>query len=247
MEDAGVPANTVPAASSSCVIGTPQTDLPAYRRKVRVRPEPLQLDAASHAPSSTSIAWAPSRTPPLQCTRSVTVSAASPHHVVHATPRSPHTPVADLPADVGVPTFGGRVWFNSPLNSTVVVSPYAQVYGIHPRFFHFDASGAMQPTPKAEAGLLGSAGLAAAAWMLGQGTLGASPPSVCCEPARGIPCSPQVRRSRRDGKPALSAKKFASSPGRICALPYLPENQTTVHGLQQVAFQKAAFQINGHG
>jgi len=33
------------------------------------------------------------------------------------------------------------VWFNSPLNSAVDITPYSQIYGVHPRFFNFDENG----------------------------------------------------------------------------------------------------------
>lgn len=36
------------------------------------------------------------------------------------------------------------VWFNSPLNSAVDVTPYSQIYGVHPRFFNFDENGEKQ-------------------------------------------------------------------------------------------------------
>mmetsp|Transcript_38984 Transcript_38984/g.125254 ORF Transcript_38984/g.125254 Transcript_38984/m.125254 type:complete len:292 (+) Transcript_38984:117-992(+) len=38
-----------------------------------------------------------------------------------------------------------HVWFNSPMNSYVDITPYSQVYGMHPRFFDFDGSGSMLP------------------------------------------------------------------------------------------------------
>ncbi|CAK0865282.1 unnamed protein product [Prorocentrum cordatum] len=38
----------------------------------------------------------------------------------------------------------GRVWFNSPMNSAVDITPYSKVYGQHPRSFHFDGDGAME-------------------------------------------------------------------------------------------------------
>jgi len=34
-----------------------------------------------------------------------------------------------------------HVWFNSPMNSSHPVTPYSEVYGVHPKFFHFDRSG----------------------------------------------------------------------------------------------------------
>merc|ERR1719329_391955 len=37
-----------------------------------------------------------------------------------------------------------HVWFNSALNSAVDITPYSQVYGLHPRFFNFDENGDMQ-------------------------------------------------------------------------------------------------------
>lgn len=67
-------------------------------------------------------------------------------------PRS--TPSAEV---TRVPRFGltpvrrdGHVWFNSPFNTAVEITPYSRVYGLHPRFFDFDASGSMQLTPMAE-------------------------------------------------------------------------------------------------
>merc|ERR1719162_2125010 len=38
----------------------------------------------------------------------------------------------------------GHVWFNSPLNSAVDITPYSQIYGMHPKFFNFDAQGSME-------------------------------------------------------------------------------------------------------
>eukprot|EP00448_Togula_jolla_P033830 CAMPEP_0170646436 /NCGR_PEP_ID=MMETSP0224-20130122/43636_1 /TAXON_ID=285029 /ORGANISM="Togula jolla, Strain CCCM 725" /LENGTH=181 /DNA_ID=CAMNT_0010977767 /DNA_START=44 /DNA_END=585 /DNA_ORIENTATION=+ len=43
----------------------------------------------------------------------------------------------------------GHVWFNSPVNTQIEITPYSQVYGVHPRFFHFDDSGQMQMIPSA--------------------------------------------------------------------------------------------------
>lgn len=43
----------------------------------------------------------------------------------------------------------GHVWFNSPMNTMVEVTPYSQIYGLHPRFFDFDDQGRMQLTPTA--------------------------------------------------------------------------------------------------
>lgn len=34
-----------------------------------------------------------------------------------------------------------HVWFNSPLNSLHPITPYSEVYGVHPRFFMFDEAG----------------------------------------------------------------------------------------------------------
>lgn len=38
----------------------------------------------------------------------------------------------------------GHVWFSSPSNTSVDITPYSSIYGIHPRFFHFDENGSMQ-------------------------------------------------------------------------------------------------------
>lgn len=37
-----------------------------------------------------------------------------------------------------------HVWFNSPLNSAIEITPYSQVYGLHPRFFDFNEEGNME-------------------------------------------------------------------------------------------------------
>lgn len=60
------------------------------------------------------------------------------------------TPQAGLTSLFGItPVTRGRVWFNSPLNSAVDITPYSRIYGVHPRFFDFDAVGDMQLTPAA--------------------------------------------------------------------------------------------------
>lgn len=43
------------------------------------------------------------------------------------------------------------VWFNSPLNSAVDITPYSQIYGVHPRFFNFDENGNKQFSAAADA------------------------------------------------------------------------------------------------
>jgi len=45
----------------------------------------------------------------------------------------------------------GHVWFNSPANSAVDITPYSKIYGLHPRLFNFDSTGSMQLTPRADA------------------------------------------------------------------------------------------------
>merc|ERR1719387_3379817 len=47
----------------------------------------------------------------------------------------------------------GHVSFSSPLNSPVAITPYSEVYGVHPRFFDFDCEGVKQPTQPALAAL----------------------------------------------------------------------------------------------
>lgn len=54
----------------------------------------------------------------------------------------------------------GHVWFNSPLNSAIDITPYSKIYGLHPRFFNFDSSGSMQLTPRAELSALQQPSLA---------------------------------------------------------------------------------------
>lgn len=37
----------------------------------------------------------------------------------------------------------GHVWFNSPMNSEVEITPYSSIYGLHPRDFNFNGDGGM--------------------------------------------------------------------------------------------------------
>lgn len=41
------------------------------------------------------------------------------------------------------PDESGRVWFNSPMNSEIEITPYSSIYGMHPRYFNFDGAGGM--------------------------------------------------------------------------------------------------------
>lgn len=68
---------------------------------------------------------------------------------------SPRTSAASLvQRKVWSPAARTKVSFApSPLNQTADVTPYAQVYGVHPAFFDFDQQGMMQPTAAGHAEL----------------------------------------------------------------------------------------------
>jgi len=69
-----------------------------------------------------------------------------------------------------MPPQADHVWFNSPLNSAVEITPYSQIYGIHPRFFNFDEDGSMQPSACADP------------WRQGPGTPVTACQSPCASP-----------------------------------------------------------------
>lgn len=47
-----------------------------------------------------------------------------------------------------------HVWFNNQRNSRHDITPYSEIYGVHPRFFNFDSEGDMvPPSPKPVASL----------------------------------------------------------------------------------------------
>lgn len=85
------------------------------------------------------------------------------------------TPQAGLTSLFGItPVQRGRVWFNSPQNSSVDITPYSRIYGVHPRFFDFDAVGDMQLTP--------AAAKAARAWRPSPSASEVSPPQTAETP-----------------------------------------------------------------
>lgn len=185
------------------VVRAPAAAPPSFRRKLR--PVPLKLDESAEVPVTarpsparlgSHVVWLAGAQPQLDAT----AWSRNAHHshralVVRgfATLQAPGSSPLGYPA-VPVVASPAHVRFQSPLHSTIVVTPYAQVYGIHPRFFQVDAQGAMIPTPKAEAGLLGKAGLTATDWLIGN--LPGSPPAECLTPACRQPPSPGRRRCR---------------------------------------------------
>mmetsp|Transcript_108219 Transcript_108219/g.304958 ORF Transcript_108219/g.304958 Transcript_108219/m.304958 type:complete len:335 (+) Transcript_108219:43-1047(+) len=169
------------------------------------------LGPAGVAPSPQAAA-APMQ-PPLVHTPGGLARGAGPqpsHLTVHASPSSdrccqatpklqlPRSPAGMAGAAASTPS-SWHVWFNSPLNSSVAITPYAQVYGIHPRYFQFDAGGSMQPTPRAEAGFLGPAGLAAAVWMRWKAFFGVDPPAECVDRGGGARALQARVTKRRTG------------------------------------------------
>mmetsp|Transcript_153989 Transcript_153989/g.266696 ORF Transcript_153989/g.266696 Transcript_153989/m.266696 type:complete len:254 (+) Transcript_153989:1-762(+) len=89
-----------------------------------------------------------------------------------------------------------HVWFHSPANSSAAVTPYGQVYGIHPRFFNFCEGGAMKLTPVAH--MLHSSGLSMAL------------------SGRSRSCSPRASRLSRSGT-SRSSSLAALPPGTTAA------------------------------
>jgi len=57
-----------------------------------------------------------------------------------------NTPVRAKPTLDCLQGGGCEVWFHSPQNSAHPITPYAEIYGVHPRFFHFDSNGHMVPS-----------------------------------------------------------------------------------------------------
>merc|ERR1712217_782809 len=50
--------------------------------------------------------------------------------------------VCASPENQGKP---GHISFRSPLGSPVAITPYSEIYGVHPRLFDFRSDGQMQP------------------------------------------------------------------------------------------------------
>jgi len=77
--------------------------------------------------------------------RSLSSSCGSAHYAA-AADASPHVRAAPLLATPGpAKTRRSRVSFaGSPLNTAVDITPYSQVYGVHPQLFDFDSRGAME-------------------------------------------------------------------------------------------------------
>jgi hypothetical protein len=59
-------------------------------------------------------------------------------------PSSSSDNIGGLPPPISK-TRNRRVRFNSELNEALSVTPYSQVYGVHPRFFYFDREGEKMP------------------------------------------------------------------------------------------------------
>eukprot|EP00747_Dinoflagellata_sp_TGD_P119135 gnl/TRDRNA2_/TRDRNA2_172955_c0_seq12.p1 gnl/TRDRNA2_/TRDRNA2_172955_c0~~gnl/TRDRNA2_/TRDRNA2_172955_c0_seq12.p1 ORF type:complete len:370 (-),score=24.98 gnl/TRDRNA2_/TRDRNA2_172955_c0_seq12:128-1102(-) len=51
------------------------------------------------------------------------------------------------PAELEVGQERGKVWFCSPMNSAHDITPYSKIFGMHPRYFNWDAQGEMVATP----------------------------------------------------------------------------------------------------
>jgi len=68
-------------------------------------------------------------------------------------------PVSRSPLTVPSPSLGtpqhvpGHVWFNFKMNSSSPITPYSEIYGQHPRLFHFDDTGVMHPASPMQKGL----------------------------------------------------------------------------------------------
>lgn len=90
-----------------------------------------------------------------------------------------------------------HVWFHSPANSAVAITPYAQVYGLHPRFFNFCEGGTMKLTPVGH--MLHSAGLSLAL------------------SSRSRSCSPRASRSSRSSTPRRSSARLSSTSSSCSA------------------------------
>lgn len=80
--------------------------------------------------------------------KAVACSCSPPSHspASHDSPKSAKSSPYDVSLVCRGPSPSGyswsqHVWFNSPLNSDHPITPYSEVYGVHPRFFNFDRAG----------------------------------------------------------------------------------------------------------
>eukprot|EP00929_Paragymnodinium_shiwhaense_P055368 TRINITY_DN27739_c0_g4_i1.p1 TRINITY_DN27739_c0_g4~~TRINITY_DN27739_c0_g4_i1.p1 ORF type:complete len:406 (+),score=56.82 TRINITY_DN27739_c0_g4_i1:77-1294(+) len=102
-----------------------------------------------------------------------------------------------------------KVWFHSPLNSAHPVTPYAEIYGVHPRFFNFDAHGQMVPswmeTPSVESSPVDAKQAAEL-----PGDLVAN--GVTCEPASSVAIQLMPQLVSASGP--VAARSASATPGR---------------------------------
>lgn len=139
----------------------------ALRRPVA--PEPLELDELALSSPAVSAASTPASKP--KKTRGLTLDPAlfgaavlpdgacyqleTSERSVESSPDgslsefyTPHgqsnVVICLTPVNHGKP---GHISFSSPLTSVVPITPYSQIYGLHPRMFNFDRNGTMLPTP----------------------------------------------------------------------------------------------------
>jgi len=136
-----------------------------------------------------------------------------------ATPKGRSTRFGPTPGQRGKV---GHVWFNSPLNSAIEITPYSRVYGVHPRFFDFDSLGAMELTAAAsnshassspqviDYGWPMASGMSVRAWShcdVSEGSDFGVPPELPAPPPRSLTVNcvpPTVVRAPSIGRPATA-------------------------------------------
>eukprot|EP00747_Dinoflagellata_sp_TGD_P217841 gnl/TRDRNA2_/TRDRNA2_90188_c0_seq1.p1 gnl/TRDRNA2_/TRDRNA2_90188_c0~~gnl/TRDRNA2_/TRDRNA2_90188_c0_seq1.p1 ORF type:complete len:184 (+),score=13.32 gnl/TRDRNA2_/TRDRNA2_90188_c0_seq1:36-554(+) len=131
--------------------GPPPPGRPLMRRAAQ--PAPLQLDeAAVHlvagtagfTPHNAMLAGptsSPSHTSPAVSVQTLAYQRPQPCPL-----QSPQglLRTATTASTVQTPVWRpGHVWFNSPLNSSIPITPYSERFGTHPRYFNFDRDGQM--------------------------------------------------------------------------------------------------------
>jgi len=107
-----------------------------------------------------------------------------------------------------VATRNGHVWFNTPMNSSVDITPYSQVYGLHPRFFHFDGNGSMELTPVA------SEFVSSCAPQASGGSISVAPHGT--PTSHAVTCSPGTPISSMQAMLAAPHSRTVSAPGTPC-------------------------------
>lgn len=209
-------------------------DLPVETHKassVKASAEPEGGASASRVHRSVSQTLGSPRTPAETPKQQQRNTSHVPNFGVH---RSATPGVTRAVSPAVAPKEGGHVWFNSPLNSTVDITPYSKIYGIHPRNFNFDSNGSKELTPRGElceirqaltARLPSPTVPAPASFLYQSEPVPTPPPRVCAVPATSMPGpSPIVPSvSARIAPAAVPVPRLIMAPASPQATPLPPQ------------------------